>query len=427
METNLTVDFRQSFIDCIISKLEDKAFMEQSRVSDQGTAFSRRRKISFIHLIVLLTQSLSRSIQRELNSFYQKLLHSDFSLQHITKGAFSRARSKLKAEAFIQLNHSGVQDFYQHAPYRRFQGFRLLAIDGSTACLPHHKSITQEFGTPGFGPYRDSDRSVARLSVLYDVLNFVVLDGQIDRYQISEKQLARRHLQPITPDEDLVLLDRYYPSLLFLAELKQKGIDFIIRMRVDWWLQVREMLDKGQSDEQVIFEVPRSTELLCLRLVALPLGDGQTEVLCTSVLDHKRLPYECFYQLYHYRWNIEEGYKLFKCRLQLEAFSGKTALAVKQDFFAKLFMMTTTAVLAFPVEEKLKKEQSIHPHQVNRTNALSQVKELFIRIFLDKLIQPALAALDHILTLTKEIVRKNRSFPRKKLKKKPPSMNYKQL
>ncbi len=61
-------------------------------------------------------------------------------------------------------------------------------------------------------------------------------------------------------------------------------------------------------------------------------------------------------ELYHYRWNEEEGYKLFKSRLEIENFSGKTALAVKQDFFAKVFIMSLCATLAFPIEEKVKKE-----------------------------------------------------------------------
>ena len=40
----------------------------------------------------------------------------------------------------------------------------------------------------------------------------------------------------------------------------------------------------------------------------------------------------------------------------VENFSGKTARAVKQDFHAKVFMMSLCAVLAFPIEEKIKKE-----------------------------------------------------------------------
>jgi hypothetical protein len=73
-------------------------------------------------------------------------------------------------------------------------------------------------------------------------------------------------------------------------------------------------------------------------------------------MDNEKYPLEDIAELYHYRWNEEESYKLFKARMELENFSGKTALAVKQDFFAKVFIMSLCANLAFPVEEKVKKE-----------------------------------------------------------------------
>ena len=56
------------------------------------------------------------------------------------------------------------------------------------------------------------------------------------------------------------------------------------------------------------------------------------------------------------RWNQEEAYKLFKSRIELENFSGKTALAIKQDFHAKVFLMTLCAAYAHQIEEKIIQE-----------------------------------------------------------------------
>jgi hypothetical protein len=149
------------------------------------------------------------------------------------------------------------------------------------------------------------------------------------------------------------------------------------------------------------------------------------------VTDPEKLPYDCFESLYHFRWNIEEGYKLYKSRIQLEAFSGKTSNAVKQDVYAKVFMMTTMAVLAFPIEEKLKREYQQnsrkHPNKVDRTNALAMVKEVLSKVLINKMIQPAIEAFDLVAKATTEIVRPNRRVERRKIKKKPPSMNYKQV
>ena len=434
--------FRENYINEITKTIEDEKFVGRSRSKDGGKGFTRNRKINFIHLIVLITQGLSRSIQRELNSFYQKIQGSDFSILHVTKSAFSQARAKLKPEAFAELNRVGIKSFYRDAPYKTWRGFRLLAIDGSTAVLPKHSSVVEEFGTTGFGPYADSPRSVARISMLYDLLNLTTLDARIDRYDVAEGTLARMHMDSMEPSKDLVVMDRGYPSLPLMFELQQRGIHYCIRMREDWWLEVRKMVAAGEKDKLVTFRLPakdkgllkkyNTTDLsIRCRLVVVDLPEGGIEVLCTSVLDKETLPYECFITLYHYRWNIEEGYKLYKSRVQLEAFSGKTANAVKQDFFAKVFMMTTTAVLAFPVEEQIRKEQGPggrkHSHKVNRTNALSMVREISFKLFIAKIIAPAIDALDNILRLTTEIVRPGRKVPRNKTKKKPPSMNYKQL
>lgn len=278
--------------------------------------------------------------------------------------------------------------------------------------------------------------------MLYDLLNLTTLDARMDSYDVSEGELARMHMDCLEPGKDLLVMDRGYPSLPFMFELQQRGIHYCIRMRDDWWLEVRKMMAAGEKDKLVTFKLPPKNrdllkkyktgniEIRC-RLVVVDLPEGGKEVLCTSVLDKQILPYECFVTLYHYRWNIEEGYKLYKNRVQLEAFSGKTANAVKQDFFAKVFMMTTAAVLAFPVEEQIKKEQAQserqHGHKVNRTNALSMVREIIARVFIGKIIIPAIKAFDTVLKSTTEIIRPGRKFPRKKIKKKPPSMNYKQL
>lgn len=433
---------RENYFNVVIKTINDEVFVARSRSKDGGKGFSRDRKITFVHLIVLLIQGISKSLQRDLNSFYQKLQDSDFSIQYVTKSAFSQSRSKLKPEAFLELNQVGLTSFYKDAAWRKFNGFRLLAIDGSTAVLPRHKTVEEEFGTTKFGPYADTPRSVARTSILYDVLNLTTLDAQIDRYDVCERDLAKRHFEFVEPKTDLVLFDRGYPSLALMFEMQCREINYLIRMRDDWWKEVRKMVANGETDKEVTFKLPEGekallnkysteTRIIKCRLVCVELDDGGIEVLCTSILDKQLLSYECFKELYHYRWNVEEGYKLLKSRLQLENFSGKTAVAVKQDFYAKVFTLTTAAVMAFPVDEQLKIEQQEskrkHEHQVNRTNALSMVREIVKTVLVKKFIKPALAALDDFLKATTEVVRRNRKFERKKIKKKPPSMNYKGL
>jgi hypothetical protein len=434
-----TADFREKYLNNIISTIESESFV---RMFSNEKAFTRDRKLKFIYLVVVIMQGIQRSIQRELNSFYQKVKGTEFSIQEVTKSAFSHARKKLKPEAFKHLNIVGCENFYKEAPYKTWNGFRLLAIDGSTLVLPNHPTIQKEYGTTFVGSNADVPKHMARISMLYDVLNFTTLDAQMDTYDTSERELAKRHFVSMKPGKDLVIMDRGYSGFTVAFELQQQGVDYCIRSREDWWPQVKEMLELGEVDKVVTIKKNQQfeffpkmrlfyDELIC-RIVIVTLPNDGIEILITSLLDQEKAPYEAFTSLYGTRWNIEEAYKLYKCRLQLEAWSGKTALAVKQDFYAKVFIMTTTAVLAFPLDEQLRKEQeedkkTEHFYKVNRTNALSIVKDSAPKMFIHKAISGAIEAFDNILRKTVEIVRPGRKENRKKTSKKPPSMNYKQL
>jgi len=82
------------------------------------------------------------------------------------------------------------------------------------------------------------------------------------------------------------------------------------------------------------------TTPLKVRLLRIELGDGGIEVLATSLMDYNLYPYELFKEIYFQRWPVEEDYKLLKSRIEIANFTGKSVLAVQQDFYARVFMAT---------------------------------------------------------------------------------------
>ncbi len=421
--------------------IEDEEYHCRSNNGFPG-AFTRDRKLNFKKLVVFISRGVKSSLQRELDSFYKEATGNEFNIRAVTKSAFTKSRAKLKHEAFIELNDNVNQTFYKEAPYLVWNQMRLLSVDGTRLVLPNHKSVVEEFGEHSFGPNADSKRSLALASFLYDSLNLLTLDARIAPYSSSERDLLYQHLDKVKMG-DMLLLDRGYPSIALLFQLMAKGIVFCVRMKEDWWLSVKEFMESGQKERIVSYKLPKKDreqlkdypemvdkEIKC-RLVCVELENGEKEVLCTSLTDIEQYPHEDFCELYHFRWGIEESYKLFKARAEVERFSGKTALAVKQDFFAKVFMMSLSAVLAFPIEEKVKKEyqeaNTKHPQKINRTSALSMLMSISVGLFLKKLVKKAIAAFDSIVSQTKEIIRTGRKNERKKRPKKLFYMNYKPL
>lgn len=146
----------------------------------------------------------------------------------------------------------------------------------------------------------------------------------------------------------------------------------------------------------------------------------------------KKYEHEDFIQLYHYRWSEEEAYKLLKCRVEVENFSGKTAIAVKQDFYAKMFLLTLSAAYAHPIEEKVREEYKAnenrkHDQKINRTNAIAMTRDILISVFIKRDYGAAIRAFDDVVSKTREIIRPDRSNERNHRPKKLYSMNYKRL
>src|SRR3954447_18089568 len=61
----------------------------------------------------------------------------------------------------------------------------------------------------------------------------------------------------------------------------------------------------------------------------------------------------------------------FKCRVEVENWSGRSALSIFQDFQAKVLALNLTAVLASTAQEIVddRRRDDSHPKQVNMTQA----------------------------------------------------------
>ena len=386
---------------------------------------------------------LRTSYQREIDNFCKKLMGGNFDIRQITKGALTQARAKLNPWAFKRLTQIAVDIFYEGAEYFVWIDLRVLAVDGSTLRLPKSADIMEEFGQHGFGPNADNMRSMASCSILYDVLNNVTIDSSIGPYTKSESQhLINGHLD-FVDKEDILLADRGYPSYRLMLEILARGAHFCFRMQKDWWLSVKDINESGENQRIVNWpfsdkirqemNLPPDQKCITARLIRVELENGEVEILCTSLLDEKKYDYGQFQALYHRRWGIEEEFKLLKARVEVEAFSGKTAKSVKQDFYAKMYMMTLCATLSFPIAEKVRSEYknertgNKYSQQINKTHALHVIKDNLINFFIKNIYSKALDISDYFIENTREVIRPGRRFERKKKPRRNYYMNYKPL
>ena len=98
--------------------------------------FTRNRKLNFKNVIHFLLCKSVKSLQLRLNEWAELLGDS------ATASALSQARSKLRHTAFIELlEQCVVKVMYGDGDYKKFKGYRLLAIDGSTLHMPKSRCL----------------------------------------------------------------------------------------------------------------------------------------------------------------------------------------------------------------------------------------------------------------------------------------------
>jgi hypothetical protein len=236
-------------------------------------------------------------------------------------------------------------------------------------------------------------------------------------------------------------LDRGYPAFWFFAWLLSEKVHFCARVTDSTWNIVRRFHASGKTEEIVTIEATPesrdkcrqyglSTQPITVRLIRVVSPDGQVQIMMTSLLDADQFPAECFSDLYHLRWGIEENYKELKSRIQIENFTGKSVQAVLQDFHANILAFNLKSVIAFCAQEEIDAEPQCtkHRYQVNNTYALSALKHNIVRLL--QMASPIrlIRELVNLILRNREPVRPGRKFPRKPVFRDRPiyPMNYKQ-
>ncbi|MTW22407.1 IS4 family transposase [Allochromatium palmeri] len=394
-------------------------WIERFRLSE--TAFTRARDLPFAPLVTCLLNLRKGSLEQELEGFFATLEGQPYASATPTPAALCQARQRLSAHVFPALNRLAIATWRGGQGPRLWHGFRLLAVDGSTLRLPRYPRLEAYFGAQAHGPI------LARVSMLYDLGQELILDFQLGAYCISERELAIAHLQAAEAG-DLILYDRGYPAFWLMAMHRSQGLEFCMRLargsfaaaEAFWSSEATsEIITLNPSSEQrrECRQQGLSTDPIRLRLVRVRLQGGETEVLATTVLEEERLPARLFKALYHRRWGAEESYKRQKRWVEIENVSGRSLLAVQQDVHAKILALNLSSLVRFVAQliTTRRSQQRHYRYQVRWTSTLSAMKNTFVRLLLAAAHAPValLTTLAAKLSAAVEAIRPDRQFPRK--------------
>jgi hypothetical protein len=246
--------------------------------------------------------------------------------------------------------------------------------------LPNSEAIVNEFGVTA-GKEDSRECPMALDSVYYDFLNNLAIDSSINPIRSSERECEPSHLTFEQPG-DLSVLDQGYNAFWLYAIYDRASSHFCMRAKVNLGLQFKAFAQSGAVEKIIIMEPNKvamekslekglSTKPLRLRLVRVEL-------------DNERYPAREFKTLYQLRWGVEENYKHLEMCVELENFSGKSVLSVKQYFYARVLSSNLVAMMSNAAQRLIDSNKKVRGmrYEINFAQAISKMKNALVESIL---------------------------------------------
>ena len=300
-------------------------------VSDLLTAChaweKRERKLSQL-LIVYYVIALSLFRHLNVTAVFAHLsrglrwLWPDENLSLLTGGALTARRQSLGMLVLRRLFRRCCRPLAGPQTKGAFAlGMRLMAVDSTLEDVPDTSANVQHFGRLTSGQSQSPFPQV-RCLYLAEVGTHAIIDAVLARCKASEQALAQVIVRSIEPGM-LVLTDRNFASLPWLASVQQRGAQALCRLSAGRLTHQVATLPDGSYLVHV--RPAKGQPLLTLRVieyrlhpqVAQDLATLPTSRTCdpakpqavhrlvTSLLDPEQAPALELICLYHERWEIE--------------------------------------------------------------------------------------------------------------------------
>ena len=383
--------------------------------------FTRKSKMNFPTYALLGSSLLKKSLSVELYNILEVN-----NIDYISKSAYSQGRYKICPkfyQAFDSLLLDSVYGFSHTSPStstanatandcvlatKKWRGYFLDAIDGSSIVLPKTAALIAHFGTHGSKVKTKAIRTtMARLLVRTDLLNEYVVQTELCPTTESELSVCKRWIYQLN-SEAISIFDRGFASAGIFFFLVQMEKLFVCRLKVSFNNVVKEFMASSSLDSEVYFTVTETESFInqslsnfkeiastddssCytqvtkgvkvkVRLVKVLLPTGEIEVLATSLYDKNTISIADLSDLYQLRWGVETILNSLKNQLQMMVFSGIKPNAILQEIYACIFVYNLRQLLINEAQLIVNEENAakIVANKVNKIQLVVNEAQLVI-------------------------------------------------
>lgn len=364
-------------LDDLISIFNSPEIAQAAKTTPRG--FTQTRKITLLDVLSFYTFRSAETTNKDIISYFSKV-----EKPKVSKQALFKALNKTNPDVFPIIIKRFAEKFYSHGNYNTFDGYLVLACDGTKMDLPPTPEMAEKYGgsmNPFITETEQIKKPQANCSVLIDVLNHMVLDALVMPYNTSEIPMLFKHLENceelLRGKKVILLCDRYYGTPELFLSCMDHGYHFIGRAKSnmykvyvskveqdDWihvpfnkaWLR-RMKRDDCRNYAKKIASLSLRTVKNRFKYIMSGKKRVQKPIVVDSIyftnLKEEEFPTTRIVQLYHVqRWDNRTAYFDIKNHLEAERFHSGKYNIVTNELYAKILCFSLSGCFYEAADEK---------------------------------------------------------------------------
>jgi hypothetical protein len=358
---------------------------------------SRHRKIPFAETIRLILTMTSSTLREELFNYF------GMSLDTATPSAFVQARNRIKPAAFKKL--SEMMNRAYPCTATTFDGYRLIAVDGSDLAISYDKNDSDTYCRQG--KYKGCN--LFHINAAYDLLNHRYVDMILQgKTKVNEQRAMWQMAEHFPVKKTIFIADRGYPGWNNMEHMKHAGVCFLIRCKdINSYTSILQKFDlpdtEFDTDVETTLTIKQTKEVKAhpqkyrflstssvfdyidkqypyypvhYRVVRFKLDSGDYESIITN-LDRNQFPPNRIKELYNLRWGIEKSFRTLKYSAGLKVQHSKRRTSIQQEIWARIVLCNISMIIVHHVS-KNKKGHRKWSYIINRTAAIHLIRKALL-------------------------------------------------
>ena len=194
---------------------------------------------------------------------------------------------------------------------------QIIAVDGSSSSCS--SSLTKN----GYKTNKN-DKSITALNLgIYNVTSNTPISLDMVTHQNERKAFTDYIKNKNNYDNHIFVFDRGFDGFIFYKKLDSQNIKYVCR--------IKENSTMISDNDDTVIDVKIDNVILKIRIVRYVIND-KAYYLATNLYDENEFTIDKLIQIYHYRWTIEEKFKLMKNNFKFAKTEFKNDEAIKNQF-----------------------------------------------------------------------------------------------